>query len=310
MRPIADVSRALKLGAFIIALCLWDNGATAATAHQGSIEVKGLTRTFTFYLPDGFSPSRRYPIVMLLHGGMANGERIEQQTGLGSHVDRGGFIAVLPDAGGEQWNDGRETTRSGRDDVAFLVAVVREMVMSRRGDPARVFVGGASAGGMMTQRLACEATTVFAAYAVAVANLPSALAATCRPARRTPIVFFESTTDPIMPWGGGEVRHGRFRGVGGRVLSTPETIGFWSRVDGCGRAQTRDIPNRVNDGTHVRVMNFGRCGLVLYEIQGGGHTWPGGRTPGGAFVRWIVGNTTHAIDATSIMLDFFRRHGL
>ncbi len=310
MRPIAEALRAVLMGAFAVAACLWTGGATAAVVRQESIGVQGQARTFTVHLPSNFSPGRHYPIVMMLHGGLGNGEKIDQQTGLGAYVDRGGFIAVFPDSGGEQWNDGRETTRSGRDDVAFLVAVVHDLVARAGGDPARVFVGGASNGGMMVQRLACEATNVFAAYAVAVANMPWGLAGECRPSRRAPMIFFDSTTDPLMPWGGGEIRHGFFRGVGGRVLSAAETIALWSRFNGCGGAQTTDLPDRVNDGTHVRVHNFGSCGLILYEVEGGGHTWPGGRGPGGFFAQRIIGNTTHDIDATAVMLDFFRHYGL
>jgi polyhydroxybutyrate depolymerase len=246
---------------------------------------------------------------MLLHGGTASGARIAEQTNLAAYVDRLGFIAVFPDSESSEWNDGRDTSRSARDDVGFLVALVRDLVARWGADPARVFVGGASSGGMMTQRLACEASNVFAAYAVVVANLPAALAGTCRPSRRTPIVFFESTADTFMPWAGGEVKRGRFRGVGGQVLSVPQTIDFWSRMDGCSTSQTQDLPSQVNDGTHVRVHRFDGCGLLFYEIQGGGHTWPGG-TPPGAFIQRFVGNTTRNVNATAVMLDFFRTHGL
>jgi len=163
---------------------------------------------------------------------------------------------------------------------------------------------------MMTLRLACEATRVFAAYAVAVANMPASLVGGCRPARRVPVLFFAATEDPFMPWSGGEVRRGWLRGAGGRVLSTLETIGFWSRYDGCGGSRTTELPNRLNDGTHVRLHDFGRCGVVFYEIQGGGHGWPGGVRSTDPRAERILGHVTREINATSVMLDFFRRYGL
>ncbi len=310
MRLIAELLRVVLLAAIVVAVCPGRSGAVAATVRQGTIAVPGQTLTYSLYLPQRAAPTGRYPIVMLLHGGSSNGARIAEQTGIGAYVDQYGFIAVLPDTGGTEWNDGRDTTRSSRDDVGYLVALVHEVVARFGGDPARVFVAGASAGGMMVQRLACEATNVFAAYAAVVANLPVALAGTCRPSRRVPIVFFNSTTDPFMPWAGGEIRRGRFRGAGGQVLSAPQTIDFWSRFDGCGGARTEDLPDRVSDNTHVRVVNFGACGVLFYEIEGGGHTWPGGASPGGFFARRILGATTHNINATSAMLDFFRRYGL
>ena len=284
--------------------------AAAVRVHQGSIQVQGLSRTYTLYLPDSFSSGRRYPVVMLLHGGIGGAARFAENTGIAAHVDRSRFIAVLPESGGEQWNDGRETTRSGRDDVAFLVALVHDLVARSGADPARIFVGGSSAGGMMAQRLACDATNVFTAYAVSVANMPASLAGTCRPARRAPIIFFLATADPFMPWSGGEVRRGWLRGAGGRVLSSPDTVALWSRHDACGVPRTSDLPSRVQDGTHVRLHDFGSCGLVFYEIQGGGHGWPGGSMSTDPRAERIVGNVTRAIDATSVMLDFFRRYGL
>jgi polyhydroxybutyrate depolymerase len=45
---------------------------------------------------------------------------------------------------------------------------------------------------------------------------------------------------------------------------------------------------------------------VLYTIQGGGHTWPGG-TP---LPKWFVGSTTRSISATSLMWSFFSVHPL
>lgn len=304
------MARAAVIAVLVAAIYYGLGDAAAANVRQGSIQVQGLTRTYALYVPDGFNPGQRYPVVMMLHGGIGNSARFAENTGVGGYVDRGHFIAVFPDSGGGEWNDGRETTRSGRDDVGFLVALVSDLVARSGADPARVFVGGSSAGGMLTQRLACEATHVFAAYAVAVANMPASLVGACRPARRVPVLFFAATADPFMPWSGGEVRRGWLRGAGGSVLSAPETIAFWSRYDGCGGSRTTDLPNRLNDGTHVRLHDFGSCGVVFYEIQGGGHGWPGGVRSTDPRAERILGLVTHEVNATSVMLDFFRRYGL
>jgi polyhydroxybutyrate depolymerase len=46
--------------------------------------------------------------------------------------------------------------------------------------------------------------------------------------------------------------------------------------------------------------------VVLYTIQGGGHSWPGGKP----LPQWWVGPTSRSIDATSMMWTFFREHQL
>lgn len=285
--------------------------ANAATSKQGTIDVGGTKRTYTIYLPNGHDPSRRHPIVMALHGGMGDGSRIAHQSGLPGYVDRYGIIAIFPNAGGQQWNDGRETTRSGRDDVAFLVKLVQQVADQSGGDPKRVLVTGASNGGMMAQRLACDASDVFTAVAVVVANLPTGLVNRCQPKRPVPIMFFNADTDPFMPWAGGDIRTGRFRGVGGKVISTQKTIDFWERVNGCQNEQTQSLPDRANDGTRVKLHTFSCSGapVLLYEIQGGGHTWPGGPAAERAMVQQIIGPTSRDISATQLMLDWFGKLG-
>ena len=44
--------------------------------------------------------------------------------------------------------------------------------------------------------------------------------------------------------------------------------------------------------------------VILYTIEGGGHTWPGGEP----LPEWIAGRTTHEISASIIMWDFFVQH--
>jgi polyhydroxybutyrate depolymerase len=45
--------------------------------------------------------------------------------------------------------------------------------------------------------------------------------------------------------------------------------------------------------------------VVLYVIEGGGHTWPG-RTPRFAF----LGKSTSHISANDLMWEFFQKHPL
>jgi polyhydroxybutyrate depolymerase len=66
-------------------------------------------------------------------------------------------------------------------------------------------------------------------------------------------------------------------------------------------------PDTVTDGTRVRRSTYSGCrdgrDVVLFTIEGGGHTWPGGPPVGRS-----VGRVTRDLDATRVMLDFFDRH--
>ena len=67
-----------------------------------------------------------------------------------------------------RWNDGRGTLESslqGIDDVKFIVNMGAEIAVKVPLDKSRIFVTGASNGGMMTCRLGCDAGGVFAGIA-------------------------------------------------------------------------------------------------------------------------------------------------
>ncbi len=114
------------------------------------------------------------------------------------------------------------------------------------------------------------------------------------------------TEDLFVLWGGGEVR-GR---IGGKVLSVPETMARWVGLNGCPTTpQIAREPDRdPTDGTRVRRETYGPCpngiDVVLYAVEGGGHTWPGG--PGGRLSS--TGRVSRDITATEIIWEFFEKH--
>jgi polyhydroxybutyrate depolymerase len=116
------------------------------------------------------------------------------------------------------------------------------------------------------------------------------------------MIAFQGTRDPLMPYDGGDVAAGR-----GRVLGAAQSAALFARVNGCAPAPTASAEaDTVRDGTRVRRAVY-RCtggrDVVLYTIEGGGHTWPGGPPVGRR-----VGRVSREVDATQALLDFFDRH--
>ena len=91
-------------------------------------------------------------------------------------------------------------------------------------------------------------------------------------------------------------RLGLFR-VGAR-----ENMQDWAEHNGCNLTLKTE---RIADD--VVLESYGGCkdgaDVQLYVVEGGGHTWPGGRIdmPG-------AGRTTHSIDATELAWPFFAAH--
>ena len=115
----------------------------------------------------------------------------------------------------------------------------------------------------------------------------------------------------MVPYQGGEVRLTRRGRSRGKILSTGETIRFWVHQNNCQSPPTRTrLPDLdPDDETRVHLEHFsggqGGTEVLLYRIEGGGHTWPGGRSTLPS--RW-VGSVCRDIDASRIILKFFRDH--
>lgn len=281
-------------------------GEAEATCH--AITHGGRLRTAGIYA--GRPAPEAASLIFVLHGGGGSGSGMELLTmGLFNRIaDRNGAIVVYPDGIDRHWNDGRElpetAARENVDDVGFLLALIEELASEQRIDRDRIFATGISNGGFMSLRLACDAATTFAAVAPVTAGFSDQLGSRCQPERPIAVAIFNGTEDPLVPWSGGPVKVlGASRGA---VWSTMSTFERWLELDDC-RERTTDarVDRVVEDGTALVVHHGGKCRdgieVRLYEIQGGGHTWPLG-------VRyaweWLVGRVSREVDATEEIWKF------
>jgi polyhydroxybutyrate depolymerase len=285
------------------------------------IEHDGLARTYYLRLPAGYGGSGPYPVVFVLHGGGGSAQIMMRMWGRGFNglADARGIILVYPEgisdeAGGTKyhWNDGREGLNWAAhqrviDDVGFISKVIDRVVGQYRGDPKRIFVTGASNGGLMSYRLACDLSEKVRAVAAMIANLAPELSG-CRPAKPISVLIMNGTEDPLMPYQGGEITFGRVKL--GKVLSAPETAQFWATRNGlAGPPETSLEPDKdPQDGTRVRRERYpagaNKAEVVFYTIEGGGHTTPGGLQ---YLPERLIGRTSRDFDAGEVIINFFLR---
>ncbi|HEY3804019.1 MAG TPA: PHB depolymerase family esterase [Kofleriaceae bacterium] len=281
--------------------------ADAPVAGERSLDVGGTHRTYALHVPA--NAHDRMPLVIVLHGGFGNGRQSERKDGFDAVADREGFAVAYPDGLERHWNDGRiDNGATAVDDVAFVRTLIDELVAHDKIDPARVFVTGMSNGGMMTYRLGCELADKIAAIAPVSGPLAASLATTCRPARPLPVLAMHGTDDPIVPYGGGEIRL-RNLNARGEVMSAEAAAELFARADGCtgAPARTREPDRDPSDGTSVdRIAYTCPAGIrvELLAIAGGGHTWPGSTQPTRLGAR-LVGATSRELSATERIWQFF-----
>ena len=286
-------------------------GQTASYApgdYRGSLVTPdGRTRTYIVHIPLGFPAKKPYPLVLVFHGGMGTGARMKKTTNFNARADAKGFIVVYPDGIDHHWNDGRGNTNITIDDVGFVRQLIGNLVSRLPINSRQIYAAGMSNGGKFSLRLGCELADVLAAVATDIGPMPANLLPVCKPVRSIGVIGIQGAADPVVPIGGGETASlPTFGFMGGEVESAEKTMNFWASVNGCNSrpALVRE-PARVNDGTSVDKYTYAGCksggSVVYYIVQGMGHSWPPRLGP----LSRITGTTSHNIDASDVIWDFF-----
>jgi polyhydroxybutyrate depolymerase len=279
----------------------------AATDTSESIMVNGVQRTFVLHVPDGLTG--RAPLILSFHGHGGDGKGQARLTGMSALSDRYGFIIAYPDGINRGWNDGRQATRSGVDDVAFANALIDELERRYSVDPKRIYATGFSNGGVFSNYLACNQADRIAAIAPVSGSMPVQDAPYCHPQRAVPVLEISGTADPIMPFNGGSIVIGsRNRG---EVISFAQDGALWGKNAGCSAMpSTKALPPIAPpDDTSVTRTSFAGCrsgaDVIEYAIVGGGHTWPDGLP---YLPKFIIGPMSHQLDASDTIVRFFLAH--
>ncbi|HTQ18612.1 PHB depolymerase family esterase [Mycobacterium sp.] len=296
------------LSLVVAVVCLAGCGArqvqAAARDQSGTFAYGGLNRTYTVHVP----PGPPVGLVLSLHGGGGTGTGQQGLTDFDTIADTSNLLVVYPDGYDKSWGDGRGAAPADRrriDDVGFLVALVSKLQNDFGVPHGHIFATGMSNGGFMSNRLACERADLFAAIAPVSGTLGVGVA--CNPSRPVSVLEAHGTTDPVVPFNGGDVRG---RGGMSHSISANSMVDKWRAADGCQGAPTARVLPDVGDGTLVHRFASTSCAagteVVFYQIDNGGHTWPGGKQ---YLPKVVIGATTRAFDASQVIAQFFLAHG-
>ena len=270
--------------------------------------IDSLPRTYHVHVPPAeFGPSRW--LLLVFHGGGGKGSGMNWLTHFNSIADRDRFVVAYPDGWKRHWTNSGESPGDEVErpnDLQFLSKLIEKLVKSHNLEPSKVFAAGISNGGFFAQRLALECPKKVKAIATVAATMPEPLSKVNSIDHPIPVMIIHGTDDPLVPFEGGHVR----AGARGPILSARDSASKWAELNGCNaNPEVTDLPNIIEDSTHVRVERYSRCKdnveVLLYVIEGGGHTWPGGSQ---YFPERIIGKTSHNLDASEEIVDFFKRH--
>jgi polyhydroxybutyrate depolymerase len=119
--------------------------------------------TYRAVPPPQWNGRDRLPLLLFLHGWRASGSDMVSDEKISGPAGELGFLLIAPDGAGGSWSFSGAPSR-GRDDIAFLRAVLADVRQRWPIDEANVVAGGFSIGGSMVWELACHAADAFTAF--------------------------------------------------------------------------------------------------------------------------------------------------
>jgi predicted peptidase len=221
--PLA--ARVLELGAMFVSVFLWGcrselapppgarELAAGMVAGKFSAQGLGLDVHYRLFVPTGYSASKRYPLIVSLHGAGAHGTDNLRQLSphVGALIDRAQaieptFVLVPQDPKGDKWvtfsgeapyRNYRQAERPQSAAAGLLLAGIEELAAKYAIDSDRIYLTGASAGGTGTWDLITRGGIGRFAAAVPItgANDPSRALVISR----LPIWVFHGQKDDTAP---------------------------------------------------------------------------------------------------------------
>ena len=288
-------------------------GSTSESPRSGtsarSLVSAGTQRCYLLHIPPDYDSGQSLPLIISLPGFTSNPTGQQYLTRWNEVADNEGLLVVYPQGTSFplRWNSSETFTDSDVDDIQFITDLIDEVSNIVTVDPLRVYVDGMSNGGSMANRVACELAGKVAAVGV-VTGPPVEPPGGCNPERPISLIAFYGTEDPLVAYRGGQVEESFISKLIHRSsppISFPSVESYieaWVNRDGC--SPMPELIPAQGDASGVRYTGCKDTSeIVFYTIEGGGHTWPGGRPT-------FVGKTSRDIKASQVMWAFFEVHPL
>ncbi len=270
-------------------------------------------RDFILYVPRSYTVTDPLPLVFVFHGGGGSAQGMADHLGLNVLADREGFFIAYGNgtatgsSNSRYWNIGSETNNGdnvakqrGVDDGAYVRAVYDTISSRYSVDAQRVYATGFSLGAMLTYRLACEMTDLFAAVAPVAGTLDQP---TCIPSGPLALLHIHGAQDVRVPLNGSTERRG-----GDGINNWPPVAPGWEFWRSNNECTNEEHVVYDQDGAVCTVYNGCPLGADVERciIQNHGHAWPGVPPTTRAGLMRVPVNQD--FNANEYIWKFFARH--
>jgi polyhydroxybutyrate depolymerase len=257
-----------------------DDRTSTNRPERRTLTVNGVSRSYLLARPSPRAGrTAPAPVVVLFHGNGANAEAFADVTRLPAKGVESGAVVVAPDGLDHTW----QLTADGTD-AAFVDAMLDDVGAAACVDEGRVVASGFSAGALFAISYSCTRPGRIAGVVAVTTEAPGG----CHDPLS--VVAIHGTLDSTFPY-----------------TATAGHMADWAELNGCDPSPAvRTVGSEIVH--HVWSGCTGGTEVALYEVTGGGHTWPGSDvTKIPQFVREQSGLMTEQIDASAITLAFAAR---
>ena len=294
---------------------------------DGAFTAEAGTRRWKLWVPNGYDASRRYPMIVMLHGCTQDPDDLARGTRASDHADRQGVLVLFPEQPESanpkkcwNWYDPANQKRDAGE-PSLVAGMTRQVTREYSVDAQRVYVAGISAGAAMASVMAVTYPDLYAAAALhsgipfgAASNVMEGVGAMGKGAADTtrlahaahdamgararviPAMIVQGAADPVV-----------------KPVNATQTRDAWLSMNALARGRPRastDSPKRMQStagGLSFVTECYGRlgdaCEVETLVVDGLGHAWSGGSKLG-------TFTDERGPDATSEIMRFLLAHRL
>ncbi|GAA0361726.1 hypothetical protein GCM10009092_27620 [Bowmanella denitrificans] len=221
-------------------------------------------RTYLLALPDNFSQSKAYKLLLAFHGSGGDSAGMRSLSRFERHSSD--YIVAYPKSKEVEWNEGCDCNiahRKGADDLGFIEQIIADIGQRYTIQEGEVYAAGFSQGALFAQNVACNLGHKVKAIAGVAAPMSRQLALSCAMQKPVSIMMVHGKADGVLPYQGST--HANFG-----LLSSPDAIARLAALN-------FSLPNPMlkNLGPNVDLIHYsnGKQKAQLVSIKGGAHTW-------------------------------------
>ena len=218
-------------------------GAETPCATATPCEVDG-----GYYLaspPPGWDGTSSLPVVVYFHGWNSSPEGTFRNRAMIDGVNRRGALFIAPFARTGYWRQiGEGRAEPGRDELAYVRAVMADVARHWRIDPGRTLASGFSRGASLVWNLACYAGPLFRAYAPIAGGFWNSTPADC-PGGPVNLRHIHGTADRVVAYDQIGVYNS---------MPIPEGLAMLRRVNGCA-----EVPDTTTQGQRLTCRSWRSC---------------------------------------------------